>query len=254
MKPRLLLLVLLAVLLPAVGARAADLQQVVRTLESPFRAGAPQQAAIRDFQADFAQESTIASLDRSQKGAGTVAMRFVRSDPAKPALVQFNWDYREPNRQVIVSDGKTMWVYVPENQQVVVSDLAAAQQGGNNNPLTFLSGLGDLGRDFNIAFATPDQDTDGNWVLELTPRHPSPLIVRLLIAVDGKAVATFVRGGTTGDILPLRASTVFDPAGNRTHIAFSHVRLNQGLGDKDFQFTPPAGVEVLHADGQKMGF
>ena len=254
MKRRLLLLVLLVALLPATGARAAELQQVVGTLESPFRAGASQQAAIRDFQADFAQESTIASLDRSQKGAGTVAMRFVRTGSAQPALVQFRWDYREPNRQVIVSDGKTMWVYVPENQQVVVSDLAAAQQSGNNNPLTFLSGLGDLGRDFNIAFADPARDAEGSWVLELTPRRPSALIVRLLIAVDDRAVAAFIRGGTTGGILPLRASTVFDPAGNRTHIAFSHVRLNQGLGDKDFRFTPPAGVEVLHADGQKMGY
>jgi outer membrane lipoprotein carrier protein len=245
-------LLLFSWLLPA-AARAADLGEVVRTLESPFRSGAAKGAAIRDFAADFSQESKIASLDRTQQGGGRVAIRFVHRDPAQPPLVQFRWDYTQPNNQVIVSDGKTMWVYVPENRQVIESDIAAVDRTDGNDPLTFLTGLGDLGRDFTIALASPDRDAAGNWVLELTPRKPSPLVVRLRIVVDRRAVEAFSRSGNTGGYLPLRSSLVVDAGGNSTLIEFSHIRINRGLGDQDFRFTVPAGVEVVRPGGQQPG-
>ena len=253
-RPALVALLLLAWLLPTGTAVAADPGAVVRTLESPFRAGAPQASAIHDFKADFSQESKIASLDRTQQGRGQVAIRFVRSDPGHPPLVQFRWDYSEPNHQVIVSDGRTMWVYQPENRQVIVSDIEAANRSDGSNPLTFLTGLGNLGRDFNIALANPERDAQGNWVLELTPRHPSPLIARLLLVVDRRAVDAFARTGTTGGYLPLHASQVFDGGGNSTLIEFSNIRLNRGLGDQDFHFTIPPGVEVVRPGDQKLDF
>lgn len=245
-------LILLVWLLPA-AARAASLDEVVRTLESPFRAGASAATAIRDFKADFSQESKIASLDRTQQGRGKVAMRFVRKDPDQPPVVQFRWDYSEPNDQLIVSDGRTMWVYVPENRQVIESEVAEVKRSDGNDPLTFLTGLGNLGRDFTIAFATPDRDAEGNWVLELTPRKPSPLVARLQIVVDRRAVEAFSRGGNTGGYLPLHSSLVVDSGGNSTRIEFSDIRINQGLGDKDFRFTVPAGVEVVRPGMQQPG-
>ncbi|MBI3084705.1 MAG: outer membrane lipoprotein carrier protein LolA, partial [candidate division NC10 bacterium] len=40
-------------------------------------------------------------------------------------------------------------------------------------------------------------------------------------------------------------TTLFDAAGNTTVIALTDLKLNSGLSDQQFQFTPPAGVTVV---------
>ena len=255
MKRHALVFLLLALtVLPAGLARAAGLNDVIRTLQSPFQADAAPAAAIHDFTADFFQESKIASLDRTQRGRGQVEIRFVQRDSAHPPLVQFRWDYSEPTNQEIVSDGQTMWVYLPENRQVIQSDIGIVNRTGANDPLTFLSGLGNLSRDFSIGWAEPNRDQEGNWVLELTPLRASPLIARLLIVVDRRAVDAFTRSGTTDEYLPFLSTTVYDPSGNSTRIEFKDISINRNLGDLPFRFMIPAGVEVVRPSGQTMGF
>ena len=178
----------------------------------------------------------------------------MQRDSAHPPLVQFRWDYTEPTNQEIVSDGQTMWVYLPENRQVIQSDIGAVNRTSADNPLTFLSGLGNLSRDFTIGWAEPNRDQEGNWVLELTPLRPSPLIARLLIVVDRRAVDAFTATGSTGEYLPFLSTTVFDPSGNSTRIEFNDISINQHLGDLPFKFMIPAGVEVVRPSGQTMGF
>lgn len=250
----LLLPLLVAALLFCAGTvGAAGLNEVINTLESPFQASAPKAMAIYDFQGDFFQESNIASLERTQRGRGRVAVRFVPRQ-GHPPLAQFRWEYFEPTDQEIVSDGRTMWVYLPENRQVIQSDIDIVNGTDANDPLTFLTGLGNLSRDFSIGWAPENRDREGNWVLEMTPRRASPLIARMLIVVDHRAVDAFTRGGTTGGYLPLLSSTVFDPGGNSTLIKFSDIRINRGLSDADFRFIMPAGVDVVRPSGQGMGF
>jgi outer membrane lipoprotein-sorting protein len=43
-------------------------------------------------------------------------------------------------------------------------------------------------------------------------------------------------------------TTVFDAYGNTTVIALTNLKLNPGLSDDQFQFTPPAGVRVVAPD------
>jgi outer membrane lipoprotein carrier protein len=249
-----LALAVLTTLGPAVAARGADLKEVIRTLETPFQADAPAAAAIRDFQGEFSQESRIASLDRVQRGRGRVAVKFKRLQKDRPPLAMFRWEYDQPTNQEIISDGRTMWVYMPENNQVIRSDIDVVNRTDANDPLTFLTGLGNLSRDFNIGWAEPNRDADGNWVLEMTPRRPSPLIARLLIVVDRRAVREFTANGTVDHYLPMLSSTVYDPNGNSTIIEFSDIRVNRGLSDSYFDFSIPAGVDVVRPTGQGMGF
>src|SRR5512134_1520276 len=124
----LLTLVLAAVLaapLPATAAakESIGLSDVIRALEEPFKAGAAAQTAIADFQGDFFQESRIASLDRIQRGRGRVAVKFERGRGDRVPLALFRWEYDQPTTQEIVSDGETMWVYLPENRQVIQSSI-----------------------------------------------------------------------------------------------------------------------------------
>jgi outer membrane lipoprotein carrier protein len=77
--------------------------------------------------------------------------RFEPGDSRRAPVAMFNWQYQEPSEQEVVSDGRTMWVYLPESRQVIESDLTLANRGGSVNPVTFLGGLGNLSRDFFIS-------------------------------------------------------------------------------------------------------
>jgi len=259
---RIVLLLWLAVALsgplcapqPAAAKELVGLNDVIKALEGPFQEATPAQAAIYDFQGDFFQESRVASLDRVQRGQGRVMVKFdrVRGDRVPRAL--FRWEYDQPTTQEIVSNGRTMWVYLPENRQVIQTELDIVNQSRPDDPLTFLTGLGNLSRDFQIAWAVPNQDVEGNYVLELRPRRVSPMINRLLVVVDRDAVFDLTRRGETGGIFPILSTTVYDPSDNSTIIEFSDIRVNRGISSTFFDFILPAGVEVVRPTGQEMGF
>lgn len=253
MKKRLLVGILLTLLLPGLAVAAnVGLRDVINALEGPFQGSGAGQ--VHDVRADFFQESRIAALDRSQRGRGTVAFLFEPGDSRRAPVAMFNWQYQEPNDQEIVSDGRTMWVYLPENRQVIESDLTLANRGGSVNPVTFLAGLGNLSRDFFITYAIPNTDSEGNYVLELRPKQSSQLIRNLLIVVD-RAAAQARASAADRVYFPILSTTVTDPSDNQTIIEFSNIRVNRGLSRADFRFMQPPGVEVVKpAPGTNMGF
>lgn len=250
-------LLILLLLLPhsAIAASASvGLKDVIQTLEAPFRANAPFAEAISDFQADFFQESHIAVLDKVQRGEGTVAVKFVPGVAGRVPQVMFRWEYRLPNEQQIVSDGRLMWVYLPENRQVIESDISAVSRARAGDPLTFLSGLGNLSRDFTISWAMPNQDSAGNYVLDLQPRRTTSLFRQMLVVVDRDAVMARMRNQPDPRILPILSTTAVDPNDNRTIIEFSNSRTNVNLAEMVFRFNMPPGVEVVRPNGAEMGF
>jgi outer membrane lipoprotein carrier protein len=241
----------------ATGASAVELNDVVRTLETPFQANAGKSTRINDYSADFSQESRIASLDRMQRASGRIEVAFADQEPQRPGVVKFRWLYLQPTSQEIVSDGKTLWVYLPENNQVIQSDIETGTQARQNDPMVFLTGLGNLTRDFQISWATPSSDSDGNHVLELTPRMASPMLSRLVIVVDHLAVeADLEHSQKSKDAarFPIISTTIYDPNGNSTIIAFNNLHINIGLPDTHFAFTIPEGVQVVRPPGGEGGY
>lgn len=254
---QLLCLLLTLLLAPALALAAPAKEQiglsdVIKTLETPFKADKSGSGAILDFEADFFQESRIASLDRVQRGRGRVSVKFDPQPGERVSRTKFRWEYSQPTTQEIVSDGRTLWVYLPENRQVIQSDVDLVNQARSEDPMTFLTGLGNLSRDFLISWGSPNTDAAGNYALELRPRRASALIHRLLMVVDREAVLSF-RRGETGRILPILASTVIDPSENSTTIEFNNVRVNRGQSDAAFNFILPAGVEVVRPQGMGLG-
>jgi len=195
----LFLLAVLLLIVSGLPAQAAGLKDVVTALERPFQAATPAGERIEDYSADFFQESRIASLDRLQRARGQVSVRFDYRRSGEVPTVMFNWEYSEPTTQEIVSNGKTLWVYLPENNQVIQSDIEQVSRTRENDPMTFLTGLGNLSRDFQISYAEPNHDADGNYVLDLRPRRSSALLNRMVIVVDRDAVtAPESASGETG--------------------------------------------------------
>jgi outer membrane lipoprotein carrier protein len=174
-------------------AWAASLGDVISALETPFQTKTDKKLRIYDYSADFFQESKIASLDRLQRASGEVEVAFDYQRTDTVPRVKFRWQYEQPTTQEIVSDAKTLWVYLPENNQVIQSNIEMVNRSRQNDPMTFLTGLGNLSRDFSIHWAVPNFDVEGNHVLELTPKRISSLINRMIIVVDRYAVEAYLK-------------------------------------------------------------
>jgi outer membrane lipoprotein carrier protein len=233
LKTGLLFLAFVLCALPLSAASTpAPLKDVISALEKGY-------AGLQDVQADFSQNTTIAAVNRDQKGNGEVLLK----RPAS-ATAMFRFNYARPKQQII-SNGTQVWFYTPENKQVMVSSVDAMFAGGNSIALSYLTGLGHVSRDFDVAFASRSQDKNGNYQLELTPKKPSPVLVRLQLTIAAEAVEQVRVTGEVKNTFPVVSSVVHDAGGNRTRIDYSRARVNKGLSDAKFNFKIPEGVEVI---------
>jgi outer membrane lipoprotein carrier protein len=229
----ILLLIPVLVSAPVWGAeKKAALKDVVSALEKGY-------ASLQDVQADFAQKTVIAGIKREQRGSGELLLK----KPAS-ATAMFRFNYTKPKQQ-IVSNGKQVWFYLPENRQVMVSPMADMFKGGNSIALNYLTGLGHVSRDFTASFAKEPQDKNGNYLLELVPKSPSAVLAKLQLTVSAAAVEQFLQDGSVQDVFPVLTSVIHDAGGNQTRIEYSRVRVNKGLANSRFNFKVPAGVEVI---------
>lgn len=211
---------------------AADLNQVVHTLEQGY-------ASLNDLQADFSQRSSIAAMKREEKGGGEL---FIKKGSGKDAMFRFN--YTKPKQQII-SNGKKVWYYLPDQKQVMVSDLSQLFAGGNGVALNYLTGMGHVSKDFSIAFAGDPRDKKGNYVLDLSPKQQNPAMAKLQLTIQADAVEQFVAKGKPSTPFPIASSVVTDMTGNTTRIEFSNVKTNRGVDSGKFNFKIPAGVEIV---------
>jgi len=229
------------------------LADVLRALEAPFSLqDDPQGGRIASFRANFRQASHIASIDKTQLGTGQVRFHFVPR--GQELTTRFHWSYDKPEVQVLISDGETMWFYLPDNRQVIESSMTDVARDQGQNPVTFLRGLAHLERDFTPAWADIDRDGDGHPVIMLRPKKPSQFIDHLDVTVQREAVDAYRATGQSGRIFPLKGLSAVDLNGNRTSIAFEDVEINPVMPDDLFQFRLPAGVEVVRPGQQFPGY
>jgi len=232
--PRIILCSTIALnLFFAPPARAeAKLKDVIATVEQSYN-------SLTDLQATFSQKTYLASVKREQKGNGTLSIKKKSKGPA-----MFRFDYTKP-KQLIVSDGSTIWYYLPENRQVMVSTLESLLEGGQGVTLNYLTGIGRISRDFTITPLKGGRDAKGNYLLELIPKTPSQNLAKLEMTVSAKDIGIFLKKGKIRNTFPILTSVIYDQLGTRTTIDFSNVRVNRGLPASLFQLKIPAGTEVI---------
>jgi outer membrane lipoprotein carrier protein len=177
---------------------------------------------IRDFSADFVQSYRGGVLKTQTRERGTVSVK-------KPGKMR--WIYTQPERKELVSDGRKIYWYVPEDKQVIVRD---AQDDATTSAL-FLSGKGDIARDFTATFA--DAPAAGALALKLVPRRAEPDYEHLTVTLDAVS-------------LQMRALTTRDRQGGESTLTFTNMKENRGLSDKDFVFRTPRGVNIV-TDGTR---
>jgi outer membrane lipoprotein carrier protein len=210
----------------------AGLKDVVAALEQGY-------VALNDVQADFSQRTAIASIKKEQLGSGTL---YIKKPARASAMFRFNYD--KPKQQ-IVSNGKLVWFYMPENKQVIVIDALNLFDVQNGITLNYLTGMDHVSKDFTACFAGNGRDKKGNYILELIPRKQNRTIAKLQITVAARAVEQFIKDGHARDPFPIISSVVYDSSGNRTAIEFSRIKTNRGIKSSLFNFKTPSGVDVI---------
>ncbi len=233
-------------LVPGVGTAASTeptLEQVVTAVEAPFQAGSP--VSLQDLKAGFRQVSHIVTLDQTQDADGQLWLQYDRTLPEKSLQSRFRWIYTQPLEQLFISNGLKIWVYLPDNNQVIVSEATGLEQKpGMQNPVTLLTGLGELSRDFSIAWAPERKTADGNYRIRLTPKVESPYLAIIDLVVN----AYYVQEAANKAYFPLTGLTVVDTSENRTELRFTEARVNEGVSPSLFQFTPPPGTDIVRPE------
>lgn len=191
------------------GAGAAQAAGGARAQLDAFANG------LRSLSGNFTQTVYDANGRNGQASHGTLALQAPR---------QFRWDTQAPYKQLIVADGKKVWIYDPELEQVTVRDQGTQEA---HSPLTVLTDLSQLDRDFK---ASEQGERDGLQWLRLVSRAKDPQFEYADIGFADNAP---------------RRMVFKDTLGNRTEIVFTDWQRNPQLPAGTFTFTPPKGTDVV---------
>jgi outer membrane lipoprotein carrier protein len=171
---------------------------------------------LKGLTGQFSQQVYDPSGKLKERSSGKVAL-------SAPRL--FRWEYVKPYPQLIVADGKTVWVYDPDLEQVTRRPQGIEEQ---SSPLAALIEPARLDRDFVVAEGGKE---GGLAWLVLTPRE----------AEDASFSTARLGFGKTG----LVRLKVVDALGQRTEIAFTGWKRNPAFPTGTFRFAPPKGVDIV---------
>lgn len=165
--------------------------------------------------ARFSQLTLDASGTHLQETSGQLALK-------RPG--QLRWHTDAPLEQLLVSDGKQVWLYDPDLEQVTIQ---ALDQRLTHTPALLLSGdISQIRESFEIEHKEAGDVVD----FILRPKASDTLFDSLRLSF---------RGGVINDM------QLIDSVGQRTNILFLGVKMNEILDPDQFRFVVPEGVDVI---------
>ena len=133
--------------------------------------GIEKRYAGNGFTAGFFQESMLKAMQISDTAEGRLTVK-------RPGKMR--WEYKIPDPQVIMTDGKTMWIYRPADRQVMVGKAPDFFSGGKG--AGFLSDIRQIRESFNIELQKADNPNYHR--LQLLPVQPTPELAKVILSVD----------------------------------------------------------------------
>ena len=180
---------------------------------------------VADFSADFVHSYRGGILKQQATERGTLLVK-------KPGKMR--WEYTSPEKKLFVSDGHKIYSYIPQDRQVIVGTMPRDEQAPT--PALFLTGKGDISRDFNASFDKVAGAPPGSVALKLTPKRREPEYESLTLVLEPKTLA-------------LQMLITVDAQGGRSAFTFSNLKENVGVADSQFVFKMPRNVEVVTDGG-----
>ena len=199
-----------------VGSASAAMADGLKSLESFVKNA---QAGNADFTQSVTSPPKSGQEARTKVSSGSFEFQ-------RPGKFRFN--YTKPFEQLIVADGKTLWLYDADLNQV--TERAQAQVLGST-PAAILTSATDL-KALKADFELGNQpDAEGlEWVLA-SPRQKGGQLksVRIGFTPEGK----------------LAALDIEDSFGQRSLMQFKGLQTQASLPASTFHFTVPKGADVL---------
>ncbi len=178
--------------------------------------------AAKGFSANFSQESTIKAMDITDTASGNL---FVKA----PGMMR--WEYEKPGQQLIITDGKRLWVYRQDDNQVIVG--TSPYFFGNGKGGGFLSDMKIIREKFNIAL--DDKSSGKYYVLKLIPKGKTFDISLIYLSIS---INTF-------DIVQI---TTYNLYNDETKIYLKNIEFKKHINDSMFYFEIPEGADILQLD------
>ncbi len=195
-------------------ASALTAEEVAERVQATYK-------SFSDLQAAFVQRATNRLSGASQEASGRLFLKW----PGK-----MRWEYEKPEPRLFLIDGKTLWSYSPAERQAVAQEVTGALGTG---PIGILFGISSLRRDFRVKAIVHAGTKEGNeYLLDLIPKGQDLSFKRVILAVDRESFL-------------IQRLTVFDLYGNTTAVELSDLKVNGGLKEGLFQFSPPPGTELV---------
>jgi len=199
---------------PAADQSPAGLREdIIKNLEKRYNTA--------DFSARFSQESALKALGITDTASGKVWFKH-------PGMMQ--WEYERPEKYAIISDGKTLWIFRPEDNQVVIGD--AMTYFGNGKGASFLSNFNLVQDTYTVTVAVPA--APDQYSLKLVPRQKQLDLSAIFLNIDKSTYE-------------IKSVVTLNEYGDETRIEFSDL-VFEPMDASLFNFQIPSGAEVLKMD------
>lgn len=175
---------------------------------------------LRTLEGEFTE--TYSGNGAQRQESGTLWLK-------KPRKMR--WEYRSPKEKLFLSDGQSVWFYIPAERQARKTDLKKLDD--LRSPIAFLLGKTKLENELQGLSKVVDQPpaVAGDTVLRGVPKSPVGQVseVQLEISVSNQIVRI----------------VLMEQDGGTTEFRFKDWKENGELSDSRFHFTPPPGVETV---------
>jgi outer membrane lipoprotein carrier protein len=196
------------------AAENLSLEQILNGMEGRYANSA--------FSAKFLQESTIKAMEITDFASGKVYVRH-------PGMMR--WEYDEPEKQIIITDGLKLWIYRPDDNQVMTGAAPVFFRDGKG--ASFLSDIKLIRQKFKISLLNSEGDLF--YEFKLIPVEKTMDVADIRLSVS-KITFTIIRVITQNFY------------GDETRIEFMNSEFDLNLDDALFSFEIPEGVDVLKLD------
>lgn len=180
--------------------------------------------AVSGFSTDFYQTSTIKAMEITDSASGKAFFK-------RPGKMR--WEYETPDRQMIITDSHTLWVFRPEDNQVMIGKAPSFFKDGKG--FSFLTDMKVIKEKFSINL---EKETKTDFfTLKLLPNEKTYDLAEIYLWISKK----------TFDVVRI---ITYNSYGDETRIVFDNIQFKQKLDDGMFEFKIPKGIEVLTLDEQ----
>ena len=168
---------------------------------------------MNSLSADFTQKIMGQDNNQLQRLTGNLSLK-------KPN--QLRWNVLAPMPQLVICDGKLVWLYDPDLEQVVIQSFSDDFMA---NPISILLGdLDQLNRDFTVSLISDDR-------FSLKPKQKNSLFMAIQLRFIDSVLSRI---------------DYQDNFGQNTQLTLSQVKLNPQFSKTAFVFDIPQAVDIIN--------